>query len=191
MPKPKGKRNANRLVVQSPKPLVFVPPSDPPTISASKARTVDIVFQQSTNGAAGGGFFDFTPLELEAQIKKQYYASTTATFYYQILQVMAYAAASASGSFAMLDVATGVTSFDTGTYASRAKMGIKYPPTAQHVIASPTSVTEFIKITGSIDTPVEVYTKVRFWDKPDLSVAAPPTMEPLPVHTVKKGRDGH
>jgi hypothetical protein len=147
--------------------VVIVPPRDPPTISASKARVAQIFFNTETvSGSA-----DVTSNTLETGIRAQYYAGTTAAFFYQILSVFAYAPGSASADIAISDLATGVTAVDSGSFADRAKVGIMYPPVAQTI--RPSGNTENLWGVKSPAVEVDMYVKIRFWDSPTVPVAPP------------------
>jgi hypothetical protein len=147
--------------------MVIVPPRDPPTISASKARVAQIFF----NTVVTSGSSDVTTNTLEGAIRDQYYGATTAAFFYQILSVFAYAPGSASADIALSDLATGVTSVDSGSFADRAKVGIMYPPVAQTIRPSGNSDNLWgVKCPAA---EVDMYVKVRFWDSPTVPVAPP------------------
>jgi hypothetical protein len=149
--------------------VVIVPPRDPPTISASKARVAQIFYNVTPGSSSGEA--TLTTSVLEDRIRAQYYGATTAAFFYQVIAVHAYAGGAGSADIAISDLATGVTAVDTGSFADRAKVGIAYPPVAQTI--RPTGVAGNIWLVKTPAVEVDLYVKVRFWDSPSVQVAPP------------------
>lgn len=162
----------------SPRPVVIVPPRDPPTISASKARVAQIFYPQPISGTLSET--TVTAAELEGRIRAQYYGSTTATFFYQIISVFAYASGSATGDIAIRDKASGVTAVDSGSFADRGKVGIMYPPVAQTIRPSGDTGAsgQLWVIKAPTSEEVDLYAKIRFWDAPVVEIAPPGLSQP-------------
>ena len=110
-------------------------PPDPPTVSASFKRRINILMTRTT----AAGTFTITTATIKALVEAQCFAGTTAFFRYQINAIKVWGKAGDGSSISVEDNRFGILSADSGNYARQPATGLYFPPPSRITNSSATS----------------------------------------------------
>jgi len=119
----KARIGANNSVPQ----IVTNLPQDPPTLNVGRPKTLQVL----ETGVAASSQFILDYPKLVGLIRSQHFAGATAAFKFQLLQVSVWGSAGDARSLRVTESLFGVSGADTGSFSTRPKVGISYPPTAR------------------------------------------------------------
>lgn len=102
-------------------------PNDMPNINPTFRRTVNLLDTRTS----AAGVLVLTLANVVTHIRNQCYGGATPEIYFFVNSIRAWGSAGDNHSLAILDADWRTSSFDTGSYTYRPKVGIMYPPTCR------------------------------------------------------------
>jgi len=132
MPSKKGKKSARAAGMAKksdvlPYPVVVTPPADPPTCVTSPKKHVSVAYQADIGPSHEAKLMLST---IRSQLSAASGIPTTKLFFV-IEYCFAWASAGADVDISLVDTTYGIQAIDSGSYATRARAGIRYPKTVQ------------------------------------------------------------
>jgi hypothetical protein len=141
-------------------------PSDPPTVSPSLKRDINIVLTKS----AASGSLTLSFGDLSTAITAQCFGNTTAFYRYVIVSVKAWGAAGASSSLSLIDEVFGISSADSGTYSARPVVGLWQPPSTRSPRSKDVVGTYATIKTAPEDAEVTVHYNLILWSSASVDI---------------------
>jgi len=134
-------------------------PNDMPSINPTFRRTVNILWTDTT----AAGSISLTYTKLLALIREQCFGNTTLALYYFINSIRAWGPAGDSTSLSITDSSYKTSSFDTGSFAFRPKVGLYFPATVRPVHFATSTGDICLITTDPEESNVSVLINVTVW----------------------------